>query len=81
MTNNPSEPVGEEAAQKLIIIAEAAELSGLSDNHLRLLIRQNKLWGTKLGRTWVTTEKAVRDYLATNPRPGPKPKSTDAPDK
>ena len=49
-------------------------MSGLSAGHLRLLVSQNKLWGTKIGRNWVTTEQAVRDYMATDPRPGPKPK-------
>ena len=65
---------GQDAADKLISLAEAAELSGLSAGHLRLLVSQNKLWGTKIGRNWVTTEQAVRDYMATDPRPGPKPK-------
>ena len=66
---------GQDAADKLISLAEAAEISGLSAGHLRLLVSQNKLWGTKIGRNWVTTEQAVRDYMATDPRPGPKPKS------
>ena len=66
---------GQEAADRLISLAEAAEFSGLSAGHLRLLVSQEKLWGTKIGRNWVTTEKAVRDYLASDPRPGPKPKS------
>ena len=65
---------GQDAADKLISLAEAAEICGLSAGHLRLLVSQNKLWGTKIGRNWVTTEQAVRDYMATDPRPGPKPK-------
>jgi hypothetical protein len=65
---------GQDAADKLISLAEAAEISGLSAGHLRLLVSQNKLWGTKIGRNWVTTEQAVSDYMATDPRPGPKPK-------
>lgn len=67
---------GQEAADKLISLAEAAEMSGLSAGHLRLLVSQEKLWGTKIGRNWVTTEQSVRDYMATAPRPGPKPKGT-----
>jgi hypothetical protein len=31
------------------------------------------LWGAKIGRNWVTTEQAVRAYLARDRRPGPKP--------
>ena len=61
---------------ELIPLSKAAELSGLSQSHLTLLIRRGDAWGTKVGgRNWFTTEKAIRDYLATNPKPGPKPKS------
>jgi excisionase family DNA binding protein len=59
----------------LISLAEAARLSGLSQGHLSLLIRDGELWGTKLGgRNWFTTEQAVTEYLARNQKPGPKPK-------
>lgn len=63
---------GEETADKLISLAEAAEISGLSQGHLRLLVNQKKIWGMKIGRNWVTTEEAVQAYLATDRRPGPK---------
>ena len=59
---------------ELIPLAKAADISGLSQGHLSLLIREGKLWGTKLGRNWVTTKKAVREYLARDRRPGPKSK-------
>ena len=58
---------------ELISLREAAELSGFSAGHLRLLVNQGKLWGAKLGRNWVTTAKAVEVYLAQDRRPGPKP--------
>jgi hypothetical protein len=58
----------------LISLREAAELSGLSAGHLRLLVSRGNLWGTKLGRNWVTTAQAIQDYLAQDRRPGPKPK-------
>jgi hypothetical protein len=58
---------------ELIPLSEAATLSGLSHGHLALLIRRGDLWGKKIGRDWVTTKKAVLDYLASNPKPGPKP--------
>lgn len=60
----------------LISLREAAELSGLSAGHLRLLVSTGKLWGVKLGRNWVTTAKAVQEYLAQDRRPGPKPKGS-----
>ena len=59
---------------ELISLRDASELSGLSAGHLRLLVSQGKLWGTKIGRNWVTTTQAVEEYLAQDRRPGPKPK-------
>ena len=59
---------------ELISLREAAELSGLSSGHLRLLVSRGELWGVKLGRNWVTTAKAVEQYVAQGRRPGPKPK-------
>lgn len=74
MPNEPSKSAGEEAAQQLISLAEAAELSGLSHSHLRLLVRQKKIWAIKKGRDWLTTEEAVKTYLVTDRKPGPKTK-------
>ena len=65
----------------LITLKQAAELSGLSYSHLRLLARQEKIRALRLGHEWFTTAKDVDEYLAQGPRPGPKrrnhPKSTD----
>ena len=74
----PSEENREEQPRldELISLSEAARLSGLSLPHLSLLIRQGKLWGRKIGRNWVTTESAIRDYLARDRRPGPKPRKS-----
>ena len=58
----------------LISLKKAAELSGLSQRHLRLLCSRGDLWGKKLGRDWFTTAQAVREYLARDRRPGPKHK-------
>ena len=60
--------------KELISLQEAAKLSGLSAGHLRLLVSRGDLWGTKIGRNWVTTAQAVEEYLAQDRRPGPKPK-------
>ena len=59
---------------ELISLREAAELSGLSAGHLRLLVSRGEMWGVKLGRNWVTTTKAVEEYLWQDRRPGPRPK-------
>jgi len=65
----------------LITLKQAAELSGLSYSHLRLLARKEKIRALRLGHEWFTTAKDVDEYLAQGPRPGPKrrnsPKSTD----
>lgn len=58
----------------LISLREASSLSGLSAGHLRLLISRGEIWGVKLGRNWVTTAKAVQEYVAKGHRPGPKPR-------
>jgi len=60
---------------ELITLQEAAKFSGLSQNHLRLLASQGEIWAKKLGTNWFTTELAVKDYLALDRRPGPKPKN------
>ena len=59
---------------ELISLRQAARLSGLSPNHLRLLVGRGDIWGMKIDRYWLTTEKVVREYLARDRRPGPKPR-------
>ena len=64
---------GRPKLEDLISLEKAAKLTGLTSGHLRLLIRQGLIWGTKIGRNWVTTEQAVRDYQASaKPRGRPK---------
>jgi len=73
MPDEPNDSVGNEAAQPLISLVEAARISGFSQGYLRRLMREGKISGIKIGRDWLTTEKAVKDYLSTERRPGPKP--------
>jgi len=58
--------------EDLISLKEAAAISGLSHDHLRRLAGRGDLWAKKIGRDWLTTEKAVEEYLARERRPGPK---------
>jgi len=51
---------GQPSPDELISLQEAANLSGLSAGHLRLLVRQGNIWGMKLGRNWFTTAQAVQ---------------------
>lgn len=74
MNTEPLSSSGQDAADRLIPLSEAAKISGFTPAHLRLLAKQEKMWATKIDRNWVTTREAVQAYLDTNPRPGPKPK-------
>ena len=59
---------------ELISLTEAAELSGFTTRHLRLLSTNGEIWAKKLGRNWVTTAQAVQEYLTRDRKPGPKSK-------
>lgn len=59
----------------LIPLRKAADLSGLTQEHLAHLIRKGDLWGDKMGSPiWFTTVKAVQEYISKERKPGPKPK-------
>ena len=58
----------------LLSVTEAAGHSGLSDAHLRKLLVGGKLKGRKIGSVWVLEVKALDRFLATERKPGPKPK-------
>ena len=75
MPGRQSGRAGSPKVDDLISLEKAAKLSGLTPGHLRLRIRQGEIWGTKIGRNWVTTEKAVREYQA-RARPRGRPKKT-----
>jgi hypothetical protein len=49
--------------QQLISLSEAAAEFELSAGHLRLLVSRGDVKGRKIGRNWVTTRKAVSDYM------------------
>jgi excisionase family DNA binding protein len=53
----------EDLTSKLISLAEASRVSGLSASHLRKLVREGQIKGIKVGWSWLTTEEAVREYL------------------
>ncbi|MBN1315799.1 MAG: helix-turn-helix domain-containing protein [Anaerolineales bacterium] len=75
MTNQNRKRIPDQfSLDDLIPLGEAAELSGLSPNHLRLLVGRGDIWGVKIGRNWVTTIEAVQKYLSQDRKPGPKPK-------
>ena len=57
-----------------ISVKEAAEYTGYTPRHIRILLARGLVEGRKFGRDWFTTKKNLDEYLATNPRPGPKTK-------
>ena len=59
---------------ELISLIQAADISGLSHSHLRLLVRRGDIWGKRMGRDWFTSTRAVQEYLTRDRRPGPKPR-------
>lgn len=50
-------------ADDWLSLREAADHSGLSASHLRLLARTGRIQARKLGRDWFTTEAAVAAYI------------------
>ena len=70
--NNENPPNDYPGLDELITLREAAQISGLSPDHLRRLAGSGDLWAKKIGRDWVTTERAVKAYLAQERKPGPK---------
>ena len=57
----------------LITFTQAARLSGFSTRHLRHLALKGEIWAKKFGPNWVTTARAIQDYIALNKKPVPKP--------
>ena len=60
---------------ELISLRQAAEFSGLSQVHLRLLVRNKTIWGTKIDTMWLTTKQVVLKYIEQDRKTGPKPKN------
>jgi excisionase family DNA binding protein len=69
--------IPEPSIADLITFEEAARVSGFTTRHLRKLAESKQLWAVKLGRNWFTTEQAIKEYLSTDRKPGPKTKKAD----
>ena len=71
MTKKTAEPTPlERRTADLISVAKAAEISGFSESYVRKLVSTGVIDGVKLGRNWLTTEEAIREYLKTERRRG-----------
>ena len=53
-------------------MTEASQLSGFTPAWIRRLISRGEVEGVKIGRSWLTTEEAIREYMQRDRRPGPK---------
>ena len=73
MSEEPKPGTDQLKLDDLISLSEASEMSGLTQPHLALLVRQGKLWGRKIARNWVTSKSALNEYVAQERKPGPKP--------
>ena len=54
----------EEVLSEVITTAEAARLLGYTPQHVRRLVRDGRLEGTKIGRDWVILRDSISAYLA-----------------
>ena len=65
MNDKPKAPLEGEPIEALILLKEAATRihPKLSYSHLRLLARTGRLAARQVGREWLTSERAVREYL------------------
>lgn len=63
----------EDLLPEWISVQEAAAYTGYTVQHIRYLLREGKVKGRRFGRDWFTTREALDEYLATDPKPGPKP--------
>jgi excisionase family DNA binding protein len=50
-------------ANSYLSLKEAAKLSGYHPDYLSYLLRKKKIKGEKIGRDWVVTESALKEYL------------------
>ena len=61
---------------KLITVTDASQIEvngeSLSTRQIQRLIQDGKMAGIRVGRHFITSHQAVRDYLNTERHPGPK---------
>ena len=68
------EKIGDRALSDFVSTREAAERSGLSDSQICRLLRRRTVEGVKFGYTWAVYWPSLDAYLASDPKPGPKPR-------
>jgi excisionase family DNA binding protein len=59
--------------ERYITTKEAAQLAGVTDGYIRLLLGKGILKGKRFGRDWLVSRKSVEHFAQTERKPGPKP--------
>ena len=59
-------------------VSEASGKFGLSVGHIRALLIEGTVSGSKFATVWMVNETSIKAYLATERKPGPKPKKKTA---
>ena len=63
----------EDDKNRLISLAEAADIYGLTPDHLRHLAQRKRLKAKKIAGVWLTTRASVEEYLENRYKRGRKP--------
>ncbi len=58
--------------RKLLTTIEAQKRSGLSRDHISLMMRRRIIEGSKIGNYWLIYEDSLEKFLALPRKPGPK---------
>jgi excisionase family DNA binding protein len=54
--------------QDFITVRDAANMSGYSENHVRLLMRKGEVQAEKFGFTWMINREDFKRYMASHHR-------------
>lgn len=61
-------------AEEWITTQEAAEMIGVTRDHITYLLRTGQLEGKKFVRDWMVDKASAEQYAASERKPGPKSK-------
>ena len=57
-------------ADQYVTTREAAEMLGVGQKHIALLIERKKINGTKFGYSWLVFKPSIENYLETKSKRG-----------
>ena len=62
---------------RFLSVSEVAQMSGLTPQHILLLIRTGKVQGRKAGGIWLVNEESFSEYRSQEHKPGPRPEKEE----